>query len=91
MNAFADDEMMGSYDDFKITPKGKHKSYEVEYESLSQDAVEQLMSADVEHICGIFGVDVSHFQQYRCARVLNPLSEMQRCCSYDPCPGTRSA
>ncbi|KAF9497917.1 hypothetical protein BDN71DRAFT_1443979 [Pleurotus eryngii] len=52
-----DDEMMGSYDDFKITPKGKHKSYEVEYESLSQDAVEKLMSADVEHICGIFGVD----------------------------------
>ncbi|KAF4597837.1 hypothetical protein EYR38_006228 [Pleurotus pulmonarius] len=52
-----DDEMMGSYDDFKIAPKGKHKSYEVEYESLSQDAVEKLMSADVEHICGIFGVD----------------------------------
>ncbi|KAA1475137.1 hypothetical protein DENSPDRAFT_841885 [Dentipellis sp. KUC8613] len=37
--------------------KGKKKSYEVEYDSLSQTAVEDLMKADVEHISAIFGVD----------------------------------
>lgn len=46
-------------DDFKLAPKGKRKAYEVEYESLSQEAVEKLIKDDVEHICGIFGVDVS--------------------------------
>lgn len=46
-------------DDFKVNTKGKRKSYEVEYESLSQQAVEKLMQRDVDHICGIFGVDVS--------------------------------
>jgi len=46
-------------EDFKVPTKGKRKSYEVDYESLSQQAVEKLMSRDVDHICGIFGVDVS--------------------------------
>ncbi|KIM83428.1 hypothetical protein PILCRDRAFT_783776 [Piloderma croceum F 1598] len=44
-------------DDFKVTSKGKHKSYEIDYESLTQGAVEKLMQADIEHISGIFGVD----------------------------------
>lgn len=45
-------------DDFKVASKGKRKSYEVEYESLSQQAVEKLMKQDVDHICGILGVEV---------------------------------
>lgn len=55
-----DDMDMDAFgEDFKVVPKGKHKAYEVEYESLSQAAVEKLMKQDVDHICGIFGVDVS--------------------------------
>lgn len=47
-------------DDFKITStKGKRKSYEIDYDSLSQSDVEKLMVQDVDHISGIFGVDVS--------------------------------
>jgi hypothetical protein len=46
-------------DDFKVAAKGKRKPYEVDYESLSQQAVEKLMQRDVDHICGIFGVEVS--------------------------------
>lgn len=46
-------------DDFKVASKGKQKSYEIDYESLTQAAVEKLMQADIEHIGGIFGVDVS--------------------------------
>lgn len=54
MDAFADD--------YKVSSKGKRKSYEVDYESLSQSAVEKLMQQDMEHISGIFGVDVSLLQ-----------------------------
>ncbi|EDR12004.1 uncharacterized protein LACBIDRAFT_246915 [Laccaria bicolor S238N-H82] len=55
-----DDMDMDAFgEDFKVVPKGKHKAYEVEYDSLSQAAVEKLMKQDVDHICGIFGVDVS--------------------------------
>ncbi|GLB45037.1 putative in Between Ring fingers [Lyophyllum shimeji] len=54
------DMYMDTYgDDFKVAPKNKRKPYEIEYESLSQAAVEKLMQEDVEHICGIFGVDGS--------------------------------
>ena len=45
-------------EDFKVASKGKLKSYEVEYESLSQIAVEKLMQRDVDHICGILFVNV---------------------------------
>jgi ariadne-1 len=48
-------------EDYKVASKGKLKSYEVEYESLSQTAVERLMQRDVDHICGILGVDVRVF------------------------------
>jgi ariadne-1 len=55
-----DDMDMDAFnDDFKIASKGRPKSYEVAYESLSQSAVEKLMQEDVEHICGIFRIDVS--------------------------------
>lgn len=55
----SEDDMMDAFgEDFKVVPKGKHKAYEVEYDSLSQAAVEKLMKQDVDHICGIFGVDV---------------------------------
>ncbi|KAF5376267.1 hypothetical protein D9615_008552 [Tricholomella constricta] len=46
-------------DDFKVASKSKRKSYEIDYESLSQTAVEELMQSDVDHICGIFGVEAS--------------------------------
>jgi hypothetical protein len=51
-------------EDYKVASKGKLKSYEVEYESLSQPAVERLMQRDVDHICGILFVNV---------RVLGPV------------------
>ncbi|PPQ78849.1 hypothetical protein CVT24_002429 [Panaeolus cyanescens] len=55
-----DDVDMDTFgDDFKVSTKGKKKSYEVDYDSLSQQQVEKLMQKDVDHICGIFGVDVS--------------------------------
>ena len=47
-------------DDFKVPPKDKKKSYEVEYDSLSQSKVEKTIADDVEYICGILGVEVSH-------------------------------
>lgn len=46
-------------DDFKVVPKGKRKAYEVDYESLSQSAVERLIKEDVDYICSVCGVDVS--------------------------------
>ncbi|KAJ7090870.1 hypothetical protein B0H15DRAFT_778838 [Mycena belliarum] len=46
-------------DDFKVVPKTSRKAYELEYDSLSQPAIEKLMEQDVEHIRGIFGVDAS--------------------------------
>lgn len=51
-------DMDGYNDDFKVAAKVKSKPYEIDYESLSQTAVEKLMQKDVDHICGIFGVDV---------------------------------
>ena len=47
-------------EDYKVATNGKLnlKSYEVEYESLSQTAVERLMHRDVDHICGILFVNV---------------------------------
>ncbi|KAF9449651.1 hypothetical protein P691DRAFT_727578 [Macrolepiota fuliginosa MF-IS2] len=59
--ASEDDMDMDVYggDDFKVTPKGKRKSYEVDYDSLSQSAVEKLVKEDVDYICSICGVDES--------------------------------
>ncbi|KAG6852404.1 hypothetical protein C0991_012336 [Blastosporella zonata] len=44
-------------DDFHVTPQSKRKGYEIDYESLSQSAVKVSMATDVDHICGILGVD----------------------------------
>ena len=59
-SASSDDDMdMDAFnDDFKVPSKGKRKSYEIDYETLTQSMVEKLMAADIEHISGIFGVDV---------------------------------
>ncbi|KAG6916584.1 hypothetical protein DXG01_006234 [Tephrocybe rancida] len=55
-----DDVDMDTYgEDFRVSPKSNHKAYEIDYESLSQGSVERRMQEDVEHICGIFGVDAS--------------------------------
>ncbi|KDQ55635.1 hypothetical protein JAAARDRAFT_195472 [Jaapia argillacea MUCL 33604] len=58
-SAPSDDDMdMETFnDDFRVTGKGKRKSYEVECEPLSKSDVEKLMQQDVDHISGIFGVD----------------------------------
>ena len=45
--------------DYRLSGKGKGKVYEVEYDSLSQGDIEQMMQADVENVSNIFGVDVS--------------------------------
>ncbi|OAX40907.1 hypothetical protein K503DRAFT_713636 [Rhizopogon vinicolor AM-OR11-026] len=55
-----DDIDMDSFaDDFKVPQHPPRKSYEIEHEPLSQQAVERLMTADVDHISGIFGVNES--------------------------------
>lgn len=43
----------------KYSGKAARKVYQVEFESLSQNAVEQLIKQDVEHISSIFGVEVN--------------------------------
>lgn len=48
-------------DDFKTSPNGKRKMYEVDYESLSQPAVEKLMAEEVEYVCNVCGLDVSYY------------------------------
>lgn len=48
-------------DVFNVSSKGKQKCYEVDYTTLAQQDVEHIMREDVDHICGIFGVEVSRF------------------------------
>ena len=48
--------------EFLPVPTKEKKSYEVDYDSLGQQAVEKLIAREVDHICGIFGVDVSYPQ-----------------------------
>lgn len=45
-------------DDFKVPQQPLRKAYEIEHDSLSQQAIEKLMASDVDHISGIFGVNV---------------------------------
>jgi hypothetical protein len=80
-------------DDFRVPGKAKSKSYEVEYESLTHTAVEKLMQADIEHISGIFGVDVRlsfHFILGALVFMIKCRPARRRCCSAT-CLGTRSA
>jgi len=53
------DEDMDFNDDFKVALKDKRKSYEIEFETLTQSQVETLKQQDIDHISGICGVDVS--------------------------------
>jgi ariadne-1 len=46
-------------DTFNVSSKGKQKCYEVDYSTLAQRDVERQMCDDIDHISGIFGVDVS--------------------------------
>ena len=46
-------------DAFDVSGKGKQKCYEVDYTTLSQRDIEHLMRQDIDHISGIFGIDVS--------------------------------
>lgn len=48
-------------DDFKLNTSLQHKSYEVDYSSLTQSSVEKSMKEDIDHICGILGVEVSFY------------------------------
>ena len=47
-------------DPFQGFHQPTQKFYEVDYEPLSQAAVEPSMQDNVEHICGTLGVEVSH-------------------------------
>ncbi|EGO00371.1 hypothetical protein SERLA73DRAFT_89338 [Serpula lacrymans var. lacrymans S7.3] len=60
-SASSDDDMdMDAFnEDFKVPSKAMRKTYEIEYDTLTQTAVEKAMAADIEHISGIFGVDAS--------------------------------
>lgn len=51
-------ELDGFNDEIKLPQKGKKKPYEVDFEDLTQQAVEGAMKADVDHIVSLFGVDV---------------------------------
>jgi len=53
-------------DDFKVPQRIIRKAYEIDHESLSQSAVEKLMANDIEHISGIFGVDVRTYHCFQC-------------------------
>jgi ariadne-1 len=46
-------------DDIHTSLKAKKKTYEVEYDSFSQQEVEKRMKSDIDGISSIFGVDVS--------------------------------
>jgi hypothetical protein len=46
-----------------MVPAKEQKSYEVDYDSFGQQAVEKLVAREVDHICGIFGVDVSYLPE----------------------------
>jgi len=48
--------------EFLPVPTKEKKSYEVDYDSLGQQSVEKLIALEVDHICGIFGVDVSYLR-----------------------------
>lgn len=45
-------------DDFKSAGRGSKNPYEVESKSLSTGAVATMMQEDIDHICGILGVEV---------------------------------
>ena len=82
-------------DDFKVAPKTMHKSYEIDYRSLSQGDVEKQMREDVEYICNILGVEVSYdgplFRAlYACADDVSR-REAPPPSFCDICRGTRSA
>lgn len=57
-------EMDDYNDDFKLNSSPKRRSYEVDYSSLSQNSVEKTMKEDVDHICGILGVEVCIFLSF---------------------------
>lgn len=45
--------------DFVIdSKKDTHKSYEVDFRPVSQEGVEELIRNHMDHISGIFGIDV---------------------------------
>ena len=46
----------------KALGKGKKRSYEIDYEGLTQKQVESLMQNDIDHISAIFGVEVRGYQ-----------------------------
>ncbi|KAG6336642.1 hypothetical protein ID866_2449 [Astraeus odoratus] len=70
-SASSDDDMdMDAFgDDFRVPQRAVRKACEIDHESLPQSAVEKLMSNDIEHISGIFGVDIPkpHYFVFYCA------------------------
>ncbi|EIM81045.1 uncharacterized protein STEHIDRAFT_172092 [Stereum hirsutum FP-91666 SS1] len=54
----ADDMELDAFnEEIKLPQKGKKKAYEVEYDDFTQQAVEGLMKADMDHIVSLFGVN----------------------------------
>jgi ariadne-1 len=48
-----------SNDDFQVpSPKGKRRLYDVEYDSLSVDAIEEAIRREADHVVSIVGVEV---------------------------------
>lgn len=62
-SAISEDDMdaIDTYrEDYAVQPSSsKRKIYEVDFDTLPQEAVEDLIRKDVEYIGSIFGVDVS--------------------------------
>ncbi|KAI0744333.1 RING-5 domain-containing protein [Daedaleopsis nitida] len=63
-------EADGFGDDFKVATSSNKKVYEVDYSSLSQPEVEKMMQTDVDHISGIFGVEVRCLAEGSAAQLL---------------------
>jgi len=70
-------------DDFRVAcTKGKRKSYEIDHESLSVDAIENAIRKEAEHVVGIFGVDVRPYLSKVCVSCLDHRRRKPRqCCS----------
>ena len=50
---------LDTYNDEYKVKKEKQKSYDTVHQPLTQTEVEKFIQSDVDHITGIFGVDVS--------------------------------
>lgn len=57
-SSISEDDMDLEMHRIDANASGKRKACEVEFESLTQDAIERLIRKDIDHICSIFSIPV---------------------------------